>query len=643
MRSILAVLILSTSSLSLASELPPLEAYGRLPMMDMLELSPSGTRAASRITHGGRDLVMVIDMETADFVTGMDAAEVNPRWLRWISEDKLVLVAGETVRTRAVRSAFDYSMAYSFDVGTKDIRVLLRRAPDIYPYQSGLGRIVGRDPALNTVFMPAFTGSSGSRPTGGIYAVRLDKGRDKLIAKGNWHTVDWFLDADNKPLVREDFNDDDNVHRLWLVDERGRDETLLYERQGELRAYSVVGLTAERNALVLLTSSERTGQRSYYLMSMADGEIVGPVLSKEGSDIRYVIADANRIVYGVEYAGFKPTYQFFDKELNDRVAAIQRMLPEVAAQLVSWSDDFERLVFEIAGGWSSGAYVMFEKGNPSPRLIGRFREEITDEFVVPTEIIEYPARDGLPIPALVTARKDVREAGNAPLIVMPHGGPESHDRLGFNWKVQYFASRGFVVLQPQFRGSTGFGYDHNVAGEGEWGGKMQTDLDDGVLHLVDQGLANPERVCMVGSSYGGYAALAAGAFSPDMYKCVAAVAPVSDLRRTLGRQKSRRGRDSWVIDYWERQFGAEASEKEVLREISPAFHAESFKAPVLLIHGEKDTVVHIDQSKVMHKALRKAGKDVEFVKLKGEDHWLTQEETRIETLRLLAAFIDEHL
>ena len=128
-----------------------------------------------------------------------------------------------------------------------------------------------------------------------------------------------------------------------------------------------------------------------------------------------------------------------------------------------------------------------------------------------------------------------------------------------------------------------------------------------------------------------------------MYKCIAAIAPVSDLRRQINRARSTRGKNSWVIDYWERQFGAEASEKEILKTISPVFNAEAFTAPVLLIHGEKDTVVHIEQSKVMDKALRKAKKDVEFIKLKGEDHWLTQEETRIETLRALAAFIDEHL
>ena len=148
---------------------------------------------------------------------------------------------------------------------------------------------------------------------------------------------------------------------------------------------------------------------------------------------------------------------------------------------------------------------------------------------------------------------------------------------------------------------------------------------------------------MIGASYGGYAALAAGAFSPEIYRCIASIAGVSDLRKMLLRKRSESGRDNWVLDYWEGLYGAGASDKDILRSISPAFHADSFNAPVLLIHGKKDTVVNIEQSKMMRKALRKAGKDVTYVELKGEDHWLTQEDTRIETLQAIAEFIDEHL
>ena len=168
----------------------------------------------------------------------------------------------------------------------------------------------------------------------------------------------------------------------------------------------------------------------------------------------------------------------------------------------------------------------------------------------------------------------------------------------------------FVEFQPQYRGSDGFGHDHLVAGEGE---------------------------------YGGYAALAAGAFSSDMYRCIVSIAGVSDIPKKMSRARSTRGSDDWGIDFWEGLYGVEVSEKDILRSISPAYHAESFQAPVLLLHGVRDTRVNVGQSTRMYRALRKAGKDVTFIKLQGEDHWLTKEETRIEALQATAEFIEQHL
>jgi dipeptidyl aminopeptidase/acylaminoacyl peptidase len=172
---------------------------------------------------------------------------------------------------------------------------------------------------------------------------------------------------------------------------------------------------------------------------------------------------------------------------------------------------------------------------------------------------------------------------------------------------------------------------------------MQTDLDDGVQYLIDAGIADPDRVCMVGASYGGYAALAAGAFSPDIYKCIVSIAGVSDLRSMLKAERSSRGRNNWVVDYWSDQFGGGVKEKELLNAISPLHHAARFVAPVLLIHGKKDTVVPIRQSKRMYRALTDMRKQVEFVQLDGEDHWLSKANTRLETLRVVAEFIDKHL
>ena len=197
-----------------------------------------------------------------------------------------------------------------------------------------------------------------------------------------------------------------------------------------------------------------------------------------------------------------------------------------------------------------------------------------------------------------------------------------------------------MVLQPNFRGSTGFGGEFFEAGHGEWGAKMQDDITDGVEALVSMGSVDPQRVCIVGASYGGYAALAGGAFTSELYRCVAAIAPVSDVELMLAETRRDYGRHHWVIDYWKDLAGAD---KQKLRAISPVNHSDAFKAPVLLIHGKDDTVVPIRQSVVMAKALRKAGKDVELIRIKGADHWLSRAETRLATLDALDKFVARHL
>ena len=641
-RALCVALATLLSAQASANDLPPLEAYGELPLYDMYKLSPTGNLAAARVTYENNDRIVVVDVDSRQALLAVGAEKVNPRWIRFVEDDKVVLVAGQTVRNMRVRGgSFYYGHAYSFDLSTEKVRPLMQRAKGLYEFQGGLGRIVGRDPESQTLYMPAYAGTS--TPSLGIYAVSLDKIREKLVVRGNSHTIDWFLGIDGKPIIREDFDDKDNVHQIWLVNEKGRSEKLLYEEETEVRSYGTVGVTPDRSSLVMLTSSEDSGARSYYLLDLETSEISGPVLVGSGLDVERVITDINRVVFGVEYSGFKPTYAFFDENLNDRVAVAQSRLPGVASRLASWNEDFSRLLFEIEGGWSSGGFLMFEDGVQQPVVLGRSRPTITKEFVADVEITQYAASDGWVIPALITSRSDVREAGNAPLIVMPHGGPVSHDRYGFNWIAQYFASRGYVVLQPQYRGSDGFGYEHMVAGEGEYGGKMLTDIDDGVRHLIAEGIADPERVCAVGASYGGYAALAAGAFSAHAYSCIVSIAGVSDIPKKMNRARSTRGSDDWGIDFWEELYGVAASEKEVLRAISPAYHADSFQAPVLLIHGQKDTSVNIGQSTRMNRALRKAKKDVTFIKLDGEDHWLSNEETRIETLRAVAEFIEQHL
>jgi dipeptidyl aminopeptidase/acylaminoacyl peptidase len=260
----------------------------------------------------------------------------------------------------------------------------------------------------------------------------------------------------------------------------------------------------------------------------------------------------------------------------------------------------------------------------------------------PIQAIAYSAADGLQIPAYLTLPRGV-PAKALPLVVFPHGGPADRDEYGFDWWAQAMASRGYAVLQPEFRGSDGYGWDFLSAGFGEWGRKMQTDLSDGVRALAAQGTIDPKRVCIVGASYGGYAALAGATLDTGVYRCAASIAGISGLHDFLRWRESRdNSDDDTTTRYWLRFLGAASDDDPVLDQLSPIKHVDMVTIPILLIHGKDDTVVPIDQSEDMADALKDAKKDVTLVELEDEDHWLSRARTREQMLETLMDFLGKN-
>lgn len=277
-------------------------------------------------------------------------------------------------------------------------------------------------------------------------------------------------------------------------------------------------------------------------------------------------------------------------------------------RLIDWSDDRTRFVVVRSGPKVPTEYYLIANGKI--KLLAKSRPWIDSAALGDMRLVEYPARDGLMIPAfLTTPPKAEFGEGPYPTIILPHGGPWARDQLAWDssgW-VQYFAARGYAVLQPQYRGSEGWGQKLWRAGDGEWGQKMQDDKDDGVKWLIEQKIAAPDRVAMHGFSYGGYAAMAASVRPEGLYQCAMAGAGVSDL--ALIKQ------GILTSSRWGREF-----QEPTIDGLSPIKNADKVSIPILLYHGDRDRTVLLTHSERFAAALKSAGKDVTFVKIPDLSH-----------------------
>jgi dipeptidyl aminopeptidase/acylaminoacyl peptidase len=466
-------------------------------------------------------------------------------------------------------------------------------------------------------------------------------GKPRRLEIGSRATEDYFVDDKGAPIAIEEFDETDNFHRVIAIQEDERN--VIYEEETTLKRRSITGLTPDRKKLVMLDTSDETGRTAYFTMSLSTGEIEGPFHDRDDADIVGVVMDIQRVVQGLQYSGLRPSYKFFDDGLDQRVKDIQAVFPDHSVTIADHSPDWKHILILMEGSQSSGEYYLFSDGQ-APQYIAAQRPGISSADVNPIGTVNFSARDGLRIPSIITIPKNkVSDMTNLPAVVMPHGGPASYDQIGFDYEAQALAAQGYLVIMPQFRGSSGFGSQHKTAGYGEWGRKMQDDVSDAVKFFSEKGIIDASRVCIVGGSYGGYAALAGGAFSPELYKCVVSVNGIGDLERFHDWVRNEQGRSSEALAYWEMQIGKDDYSAQDARERSPEYSVERFSAPVLLIHSKADEVVPFSQSERMHEALQKAGKDVEFVELDGDDHYLSFGETRTKALQATVKFINENL
>jgi dienelactone hydrolase len=374
------------------------------------------------------------------------------------------------------------------------------------------------------------------------------------------------------------------------------------------------------------------GRRALYTVAL-DGSL------KE--DLVYARPDVdvgglNRIgrrhrVVGVSYSDDFPRYHFLDPDFERLLVSLAKALPgQLSLHVVDSSLDENKLLIRAGSDQDPGVYYLFDKKLRQLETFFAVRGELEGVKLARVKPIHYQAADGSMIPGYLTLPPGIDTPKDLPAIVMPHGGPGARDYWRFDWLAQFYASRGYAVLQPNFRGSTGYGEDFfNKNGFRSWPTAIGDVLDAG-RWLVAQGIARADKLAVVGWSYGGYAALQSAVVDPDVFKAVVAIAPVTDLPEL--KEQHRHWSDFLVVS-------REIGEGPHVREGSPALNAAKIKVPVLLFHGEMDLNVPIQQSKEMADHLAAAGVPHELITWPDLDHRLDDSAARAEMLRKSEAFL----
>lgn len=639
-----SVVVQSTADASARPAPPPLEAYGALPSLELVQLSPSGRRLAFIRVIGEQRRLVLVDLASQSQLGSVGAGNAKVRDLQWIGEDRVLITTSETESFRNLGiDETELAAGQIYDPATARITPVLANVRGVFPaLLSGVTIVETADG--HDLLVRAYAPDQAGRID--LYRVNPANGRARVAESMGREVDDFIFDPTSKKTVaRSEYK---SVTGEWDLYLRHGDDAFrrVWRTTALIDAPYLMGMGMNGDSVIVAADRpdlDRPDRESadFFDVNLETGAW-RPVRFDFQPQSLLFHPRTGRLIGASRLENDRQIYAFADADASLLWAQAEATLADASPYFLNWSEDLKHAVLFTSGTGDAGTYYLLNLADNQLNQIGQAYEAISPEQVAPVRSITYAAADGLQIHGYLTTPPGVTDAAKLPLVVLAHGGPAARDTMGFDWWAQAIASRGYAVLQANFRGSTGYGEAFMEAGYGEWGRKMQTDLSDGVRWLASQGLIDPSRVCIVGASYGGYAALAGPTLDTGVYRCAVSVNGVSDLRRMV-EVEARAGehRNNETVRYWNRFMGAERLGDRSLDERSPSRLAAQADAPILLIHGRDDTVVPLEQSRLMAQALRRAAKPVEFIELQGEDHWLSRSDTRLrmltETLRFLQA------
>lgn len=470
-----------------------------------------------------------------------------------------------------------------------------------------------------------------------LYKLDLQHGTRELIFKNPGNAEHYLLKKDNTVgayITREN----DGCRAIWLVeDDNSLTELVRYDLIDTMLS-GPIKFTEDGSALMLIESYgvdkarlvkfDIATRRRSILFEHSDYDVEGVEFEENSDEIVIVGTSADKnscYVYDPERMA---DYNFLQGVEKGKVNVVSRTL-----------DDSEWLVVFVP---EDGApkYYLYDRANQSARYLFTLRPELDDYPLNEKECIKFTARDGLTIHGYLTYPTTTQEKTNLPLVLRVHGGPWTRDEKDFDSEVHWLASRGYAVLQVNYRGSLGYGKSFIYASAKEWGGKMQDDLTDAVQWAINQGIADSTRVAIMGGSYGGYAALAGATFTPDLYCCAVDMCGPSSLITLINS----------IPPYWRPQLsmfdffvGNVVKDYELLKKRSPLFAVDNIRIPLLIVQGANDPRVTVREAEQMVQAMAAKGLPYEYLLFPDEGHSIHRLENRMKYLRVVEQFLAQHL
>jgi dipeptidyl aminopeptidase/acylaminoacyl peptidase len=605
----------------------PVETLFQNPTMSNLQFSPDGKKILCLVPHERRQNLAVVDLEkgTKNLLSSFtDKQATSPRWA---NDNRILFLADdrgrESYQVFAVNPDGSDAVTLPFDRAVR----LERRLPDDPKNMLVLAGITYRD-WWDVALMNLKTGKLSAPIT---------------RAPGN--VVDYVIDHKNAVRLAIVLDEQTWVRRVLYRDTNTAEWQELASRPFDGEGWEPIAFDGDNRTLFVWSDIGRKTRAIYRYDTVTKtmGELVfaDDTYDVHSDDLNPILYDRSKHkVVGIQYQADWRRFHWFDPEMKAIHARMEQALPDTVHAPVQFADDGSKIIFYSYSDRDPGVYYIYDRKRQNVSELAVIKPAIDPALMAPMKPITFKARDGLVLHGYLTVPAG-REAKNLPLIVNPHGGPYGpRDTWGHNPEVQFFANRGFAVLQINFRGSGGYGRAFEAAGYKKWGLEMQHDLSDGVKWAVDQGLADPKRVVIAGASYGGYATMAGLVYTPELYCAGINYVGVVDINNLIPKAQA-----SDRMYWFKTRLGdpGDSADKKRLHDTSPVNFADRIQVPLLMAYGRNDPRVRIDQAYDIERALKRAQVPYELIIEKDEGHGFRMEEKRVAFYAKVDEFLKKYV